>query len=201
MKLYTHPGSCSSAAHIALLETGVNFDVVKVNLMGDRSLPDGRKLSDVNPKGYVPVLELDNGEVLTELVAILPYIADLKPAAGLAPPAGTLARSRLLEWLGYINSELHKSCGFLFAPNMPEEAKATIKSRLAMRLEYVDKYLATHDYLGGDRFNVADAYLYVVLGWAPHLKLDLAPYSHIAKYQARVGQRASVKTAQAAAKG
>ena len=201
MKLYTHPGSCSSAAHIALLEAGVNFEMVKVNLMGDRSLPDGRKLIDINPKGYVPVLELDNGEILTEIVAMLPYIADLKPAAGLAPAAGTLARTRLYEWLAYINSELHKGCSLLFAPDIPAEVKTTAKSKLATRLAYVDKFLADHNFLGGDRFNVADAYLYIVLSWAPHLSLDLSPYTNIARYQTRVAGRGSVTTAQAAAKG
>lgn len=130
MKLYTHPGSCSSAAHIALLEAGLNFEVVKVDLMGDRSLPDGRNLTDVTAKGYVPALELDDGEVLTENIAILPYIADLKPDAGLAPAAGTLARTRMLEWLGYINSELHKGCSLLFPPNIPDEVKEMSREKL-----------------------------------------------------------------------
>ena len=201
MKLYTHPGSCSSAAQIALLEAGVNFELVKINLMGDRSLPDGRKLTDINPKGYVPVLELDNGESLTELVAMLPYIADLKPAAGLAPAHGTLSRTRLYEWLAYINSELHKGCSLLFAPDMPAEVKTNARSKLATRLEYVDKFLASHDFLGGDRFNVADAYLYIVLSWAPHLNLDLSAYANIGHYQARLGKRDSVQKTLAAAKG
>ena len=201
MKLYTHPGSCSSAAHIALLEAGQKFEIVKVNLMGDRSLPDGRKLIDVNPKGYVPVLELDNGEVLTELVAMLPYIADLNPATNLAPAAGTMARTRLYEWLAYINSELHKGCSLLFPPNIPDSVKTMTREKLAIRLAYVDKFLASNDYLGGSKFNVADGYLIVVLGWADYLKLDLAPYKNIARYLAQVAARDSVKKVKAAAEG
>jgi glutathione S-transferase len=199
MKLYTHPGSCSSAAHIALLETGQRFDMIKINLMGDRGLPDGRKLTDVNPKGYVPVLELDNGEVLTELVAMLPYIADLNPGKALAPAAGTMARTRMYEWLGYINSELHKGCSLLFPPQIPESVKTMSREKLATRLAYVDDYLAGNDYLGGNQFNVADCYLYIVLSWAPVLKIDLAPFQNIARYQSRVAARASVQQALAAA--
>jgi len=201
MKLYTHPGSCSSAAHIALLEAGQKFDIVKINLMGDRSLPDGRKLIDVNPKGYVPVLELNNGEVLTELVAMLPYIADLNPATGMAPAAGTMARTRMYEWLAFINSELHKSCGLLFPPNIPDSVKTMTREKLAGRLAYVDKFLASNDYLGGSKFNVADAYLVIVLSWAPHLNLDLSPYTNIVRYQSQVGERDSVKKVKAAAAG
>lgn len=194
MKLYTAPGSCSSASHICLLEAGIPFETIKVDLRGDRLLPDGRHLNDINPKGYVPVLELDDGELLTENVAILQYIADLKPAAGLAPANGTLARTRLQEWLGFINSEVHKTLGALFNPLLPADAKPMILTLFARRATYLDQQLTERDYLMGSDFSIADAYLFIVLRWCPMLGADLAPFTHINAYLARVGNRDAVKT-------
>lgn len=198
MKLYTHPGSCSSASHISLLEAGLDFDTVKVDLFGDRKLPDGRHYHDVNPKGYVPALELDSGDILTENVAVLQYIADQNPASGLAPANGTLDRFRLQEWLGFVNSEMHAWVGPLFQPNTPEETKQTIHQKFAGRLQYVNEQLAGKDYIMGGQFSVADAYLYIVLSWMPHINVDLSPYANIIAYQARVAERESVQTATAA---
>ncbi|GAA3528799.1 glutathione transferase GstA [Zobellella aerophila] len=195
MKLYSAPGSCSSAAHICLLETGLDFALVKVDLGGDRRLPDGRYLNDINPKGYVPALELDNGEVLTENVAVLQYIADQKPESGLAPANGTLARYRLQEWLGFVNSEVHKTLGLLFNPKLAEVAKPALLEKFGQRAAYLDQHLAAHQYLMGDQFTVVDAYLYIVLGWCPMLGADLTPYPRLNAYLTRVAQRASVKAA------
>ncbi|MFQ5660337.1 MAG: glutathione transferase GstA [Gammaproteobacteria bacterium] len=199
MKLYSHPGTCSSASHIALHEAGLEFELVKLNLRSDRKLPDGRNLADVNPKGYVPVLELDNGELLTENIAVLQYIADQNPESGLAPANGTMERYRLQEWLGYINSEVHKRCSLMFMPDIPDQVKEMMKEQLGVRLTYIDGKLADRDCLMGDQFTVADAYLFIVLSWAPMLAIDLSPYVNIGKYQARIAERDSVKSAKAAA--
>jgi len=197
MKLYTSPGSCSSASHITLIESGLEFELVKLNLRESRSLPDGRELADINPKNYVPVLELDDGQTLTESVAILQYIADQSPDSGLAPAYGTLERVRLQEWLAYVNSEVHKTCSILFMP-FPDEAKAIAKQKLALRYEYIEHHLENNKYLLGDQFTVADAYLFIVLSWAPMLEVDLSPYPNMVAYQARISERDSVKAYYAA---
>jgi len=193
MKLYTHPGSCSSASHIGLVEAGLDVEAVKLDLKTDRKLPDGRQLSDINPKNYVPVLELDNGELLTENVAILQYIADRNPDAGLAPAAGTMERLRLQEWLGFTNSELHKGSSMLFMPDLPDATRKMVIERLNGRLQFLDRHLSNNQYLMGEQFTVADAYLFIVLSWAPMLGYDLGPYNNITAYQERVGQRETVK--------
>ncbi|MGO4998874.1 glutathione binding-like protein [Oceanisphaera sp. W20_SRM_FM3] len=198
MKLYSAPGSCSMAAHICLLEAGVDFSLVKLSLAGNRQLPDGRHLSDINPKGYVPVLELDNGEYLTENIALLQYIADQNPAAQLAPASGTLARYRLQEWLGFINSEVHKTLGLLFNPVFEQQVRGAIQDKFSPRAAYLDKHLSQHDYLMGQQFTVADAYLYVVLSWCPHLAVDLAPYPALQAYLAHIATRDAVKNVQGA---
>jgi len=192
VKLYTAPGSCSSASHISLIESGLDFEFVAFNMRETRTLPDGRDLSEINPKGYVPVLELDNGELLTENVAILQYIADQAPESHLAPPNGTLERVRLQEWLAYINSEIHKSCGFVFMPG-PDEVKDAMRTRIEGRIGYIDENLADRNYLLGEQFTVADAYLFIILSWAPMLKLDLSSFANIQAYQSRVAGRESVK--------
>ncbi len=199
MKLYTSPGSCSSASHIALIEAGIDFEPVIVDLRGDRTLPDGRQFKDVNPKNYVPVLELDNGELLTENVAVLQYIADQAPDSGLAPPAGTMARYRLEEWLAYINSEVHKTIGNFFNPDLPAGMRTIVTNKLNDRFGYVDERLADREFLMGDDFTVADAYLYIVASWAPMVKYDLSPFTHIQAWQERVGSRASIHEAKKAA--
>ncbi|GGO77013.1 glutathione S-transferase [Marinobacterium nitratireducens] len=193
MKLYSAPGSGSSAAHICLVEEDIPFDLVKVDLRGDRRLPDGRFLKDLNPKNAVPVLELDNGQVLTENAAILQFIADFKPSAGLAPASNTFARVRLQEALSFVGTELHPTLGAFFDPRWPQEARAVLLERFAERASYLDGVLQESDYLVGDRFSVADAYLYVVLSWCPMLEININRYLNLVAFQERVGDRPSVK--------
>ena len=189
MKLYSHPGSCSSAAEFTLHEAGADFEHIKLDLFSDRTLPDGRNFSEINPKGYVPALELDNGEVLTEVTAVLQYVADKFPNANLIAAPGTLERSRTQEWLAYLNTELHKTFLPIFSPDYPDEVKAMHIEKFAKRLTYIDEKLANQDYLGGDQFTIADAYLFVILGWAPMVSFDLSPFSKLLAFQARVSER------------
>lgn len=194
MKLYSAPGSCSNASHIALVEAGADFEVVKLDLKSDRILPDGRHLNDINPKGYVPVLELDDGSVLTENVAILLYIADHYPDSKLAPAHGTMERYRLKEWLAYINSEVHKSYSHFFNPKVPEEMRTILREKLDKRYDHIDAHLADHRYLMDDVFTVADCYLYVVSSWAPRVSYDLSGFKHLVAWQKQVSERPAVKT-------
>jgi glutathione S-transferase len=198
MKLYTHPGSCSSAAHISLAESGLDFEIIKVDLRSDRNLPDGRHLSDVNPKGYVPALEHADGEYLTENVAILQYIADQSPDSRLAPANGTLERYHLQSWLGYVNSEVHKTIGTMFNPALPDEMKGAVLEKNGAQLSYINGHLADKDFLMGDQFTVADAYLFITLSWMPGFGVDLTNYPNIAAYEARIAERESVKRVKAA---
>jgi len=199
MKLYSHPGSCSSAVHIALKEAGEKFEHIKIDLFSDRILPDGRNFNDINPKGSVPVLELDDGQLITEISAILQYIADLHPATGLAPANGTLERVRLQEWLSYLNSDMHMTIGAFFQPALNGEMKELMTQRKDKRLKYVDDHLSNNDYLLGDKFSVADAYLYIILTWPMMLQMDISEYKNIAAYQVRMAERQSVKDTKAAA--
>ncbi len=191
MKLYSHPGSCSSAAHIALIEAGNDFELCKVNLFGDRILSDGRNYNDINPKGSVPLLELDDGELLTEISAILQYIADQHPQAGLAPANGSLERVRLQEWLSYLNSELHMTLGLFFSPVLEGAMREMATEGLAKRLSYIDNYLSSNNYLVADQFSVADAYLHIILTWPAMVEMDISEYLNIAAYQNRISERAS----------
>ena len=193
MKLYSAAGSCSLATQIALTEADADFEAVKIDLKGDRKLPDGRDFAAINPKGYVPVLELDDGTLLTENIAILPYVADLFPAAKLAPPYGALARTRLQEWLGFINSEVHKTYSHFFNPKLPDLMRDMLTERLHKRYAFLDEHFADHDFLLGDEYSVADIYLFVVTAWAPKLKIDLSPYPHLAAWQARIAERPAVR--------
>ena len=193
MKLYSAPGSCSTASNIALLEAGADFEVIKLNLKTDRLLPDGRHLNDVNPKGYVPVLELDDGTLLTENVAMLQYIADQFPESKLAPPNGTMERVRMQEWLSYVNTEIHKIMSNFHNPILPAEMREYFKQRLLMRFAYVDEHLAGKKFLLGDQHSVADYYLFIVASWAPGHKVDLSAYQNIAAWQARVAERPAVR--------
>ena len=194
MKLYFSPGACSLSPHIVLNELGLPHDLVQVDLRGKRTA-DGRDFRTINPKGYVPVLELDDGTVLTEGPAIVQYLADLKPQSGLAPPAGTLARYRLEEMLGYINSELHKSYSPLFRPDSPAETRAEQQAYLLRRYALIDQQLEGRKYLFGDTFTVADAYLFTVTGWAEYVKLDLSQYANLRTFQQRVAARPAVQAA------
>lgn len=197
MKLYYSPAACSFSPHIALREAGIDFELVKVDLKS-HTLADGSNFAKINPKGYVPVLELDGGNVLTEGPAILQYIADLKPESGLAPKAGTFDRYRLLEWLGYINSEIHKGFGPLFNPKTPDETKAATRENLSRRLAYVADHLAKNDYLLGKQFSVADGYLFTVLNWGQWTGVDITQWSPLVAFQERVGSRPSVQAARTA---
>ncbi len=194
MKLYYSPGACSLSVHIALCEAGLAFQTEQVDLKA-KTLANGGDFRAVSPNGYVPVLELDGGERLSEASAVLQYVADQKPEAGLAPAAGTLPRYRLMEWLGFVATELHKSFSPLFAPNTPEDYKTIAKERLAQRMAYMNGILADRSYLLGEQFTVADAYLFVVCGWSKPMRIDMSPYPNLQAFQQRVAQRPAVQRA------
>jgi glutathione S-transferase len=194
MKLFYSPGACSLSPHIVLRETGLEAELVKVDLRA-HTTADGTDFYTVNPKGYVPVLELDSGERLTEGPAIVQYLADQKPAAHLAPAAGTLPRYRLQEWLNYLSTEIHKSFSPLFNPKTLPEVREAALASFKPRLEYLVRSLDGRDYLMGTGFTVADAYLFTLLNWAGFVKLDLAPYPQLKAYQARVAARPAVQAA------
>ena len=193
MKLYYAPGACSLSPHIVAEEAGIHLDLEKVDLKTHKT-EGGEDFYAVNPKGYVPALKLDDGSILTEGPAIVQYLADQKPASHLAPENGTLPRYKLQEWLTFINSEIHKNFSPLFGA-ASEDVKADAKAKLAKRFDYVNKELAGKDYLIGTNFTVADAYLFVMLTWANHLKLDLTPYSNLHAFFARVFARPKVHAA------
>lgn len=194
MQLYYSPGACSLASHIALREAGVAFEAIKVEGRGKKTA-NGEDYLSVTAKGYVPALRLDDGQVLTEGTAILPYVADRNPAAGLAPAAGTLDRYRMHEWLGYINSEVHKGFGVFFTPGATDEAKATGKLNLAKKFAFIQQELEGHDYLLGNTFSVADAYLFTVLGWTRIVGIDLGEWPALTAYHARIAARPAVQAA------
>ena len=194
MKLYYSPGACSLSPHIVLHESGLPFEAIAAPTK-THQLPDGTDYYTINPLGYVPLLELDNGERLREGPAIVQYIADQVPDKQLAPANGTLARYRLQEWLTFIGTELHKGFGPLFNPATPEEYKTMTKDRLAQRLKWVDSELAGKQYLMGDTFSVADGYLFTVTNWAPRVGVDITGLAHLTAYRARVGARPGVQAA------
>lgn len=196
-KLYFSPGACSFSPHIVLREAGIPFELEKVDL-ATRTMAEGADFTAVNPKGYVPTLRLENGEILTEGAVIVQYLADQKPELRLAPKAGTMERYRLQEWLTFIASELHKGFGVLFTKAMPDEAKALGRASLERRFDYLAQQLEGHDYLMGADFSVADAYLYNVLTWTKYVGMSLEGRPVLAAYMARMGARPSVQAAQAA---
>ena len=191
MKLYYFSGACSLASNISLREAALKFELVKVDRRTRRTA-DGLDFNEVNPKGYVPALRLDNGEVLTENVAVLQYIADRNPTAQLAPAAGTLERYRLVEWLGFISSEIHKNFSPMFRDDAPEEAKQYVRKVLGVRLDYLNRTIGNRTYLTGVPFTVADAYLFTVLGWGRHVNVDLGQWPLLQRYVERVGGRPHV---------
>ncbi|MBI1776456.1 MAG: glutathione transferase GstA [Proteobacteria bacterium] len=197
MKLYYSPGACSMSPHIVLREAGLAFDLEQVDLKAKKTKA-GADFKAINPKGMVPVLQLDDGQVLTEGPAIVQYLADQKPEAGLAPKAGTIERARLQEWLNFVTAELHKGFTPLFKPNTPEDYKPIARETLSERFAYLDKQLAGKQYLLGDKFTVADAYCFTVLGWSQYQNIDLSPWPNIKSYMARVAQRPKVKEAMTA---
>ncbi|OGT00958.1 MAG: glutathione transferase GstA [Gallionellales bacterium RIFCSPLOWO2_12_FULL_59_22] len=194
MKLYYSPGACSLSPHIALREAGIPFEVEKVNLKVKRT-ETGIDYDTINPKSYVPALVMNNGELLTEGPAIVQYIADLAPEKKLAPTAGTLERYRLQEWLNYISTEIHKSFGMLFDPATPEDLKDATRARLGKRLGYAASALEGKNYLLGDAFTVADAYLFTVLTWTRYTGIDLSLWPALKGYFNRVAARPAVISA------
>lgn len=194
MKLYYAPGACSLASHIALREAGISFDLVKVEGRGQKTA-GGEDYLNVTSKGYVPALRLDDGSVLTEGTAILPYIGDLAPASGLTPTAGSMARYRLHEWLGYINSEIHKNFSPFFTPGVTDEQKAVARTTLDRRLKYAEEILGKQEFLLGDTFTVADAYLFTTLGWCMYVKIDLGTWPTLKAYHSRIATRPAVQAA------
>ena len=194
MKLYFSPGACSMSPHIVLREAGCEFELERVDLAAKKTA-GGEDYLAVNPKGYVPALRLDDGEILTEGPAIVQYVADGKPESGLAPAAGTFERNRLQEWLNFISTELHKPFSPLFSPDTPDAARAAATELLGKRLGIVDAALKDRDFLMGDRFTVADAYCFTVVNWANFVKLDIGSWPAIGAYMESVGARPAVRAA------
>jgi len=194
MKLYYTPGACSLCPHILLREAGIDFIPANVDLETKR-IDGGGDFRKINDKGYVPALELDDGTVLTEVPVIAQYVADLRPDSGLVPRTG-VERYRVLEWLSFVASELHKTFSPLFAPDTPDDYKPLVRRRLGERAAYIDSKLADgRAYLTGAAFTAADAYLFVVLSWSGYVDIDLSGFKHITAYQARVGGRPKVQAA------
>jgi glutathione S-transferase len=194
MKLYYSPGACSLSPHIVLRETGADFELVKVDNKAKKT-EKGEDFLAVNPNGYVPVLQLDDGTTLTEGPAIVQYLADRAPATKLAPANGTIERYQLQSWLNFITSELHKQYSPLFYPTTPEETRTSQLEKIGKRYDYVEKKLAAAPFLTGAQFTVADVYLFVVTNWSRHVKLDLAPWPKLQDFQKRVGARPAVQAA------
>ncbi|WP_437684065.1 glutathione transferase GstA [Sorangium sp. So ce131] len=194
MKLYFSPGACSLSPHITLREAGLEFDLEQVHL-GTKKTKTGADFTQINPKGYVPALELDSGEVLTEGPAIVQYIADQRPESGLAPPAGTLQRYRLQEWLNFISTELHKQFGPLFGPKTEAQQKDAARATIGRRFDFVAQRLEGNSYLMGEQFTVADAYLFTVLTWTNFAGIDLSRWPALARFAERVGARPAVQAA------
>jgi len=194
MKLYYFPGACSLAAHIVLREAGFQFELDKVDLATHRT-ENGDDFYAVNPKGYVPALLLDDGQVLTEDQVILQYLADQRPASGLAPPPGSMERYRLMEWLAFLATEVHKSFGPLWNPDSPEAARQGAIALLSRRLGYLAGHLNDREWLFGGDFTIADAYLFTLLGWCNYHKIDLSQWSVLAGHSARVSARPAVQQA------
>lgn len=194
MKLYYSPGACSLSPHIALLEAGLPYDLVKVDLRA-KKLENGDDYLKVNPKGQVPALALDSGELVTEGPVIVQMIADRAAGKNLAPAHGSAERYKLLEWLNFITAELHKSFGPIFSPVLADEAKAFFKDRVMGKFKYIDSQLAGRDYLMGSEFSVADAYLFTVLRWTSRIDIDLAKWPNLKAYVDRVAARPKVQEA------
>ena len=194
LKLYYAPLSCSLSPHIALREAGLPFELERVDTK-TKQTERGEDYLAINPKGYVPALRLDAGQLLTEGPAIVQYIADLRPELGLAPRQGTFERYRLQEWLNFISSELHKQFTPLFAAGTPDAQRARQRDKLKRRVSLLEQQLARADYLLGDTFSVADGYAFTVLSWSRNTRLDLSAFPRVIAYQARIAQRPAVQAA------
>ncbi len=194
MKLYYSPGACSLSPHIVLREAGLAFTPVLASTK-THQLADGSDYYTINPKGYVPLLELDDGQRLSEGPAIVQYIADQVPAKKLVPAAGTMERYRAMEWLNFIGTELHKGFSPLFNPAMPDEAKALSKAKVSERLKWVDSQLEGRQYLMGDQFSVPDAYLFTVANWTKFVGIDISGLKNLGAFMARMAARPAVQEA------
>lgn len=194
MKLYYSPGACSLSPHIALHEAGLAFEPVLASTKTHK-LQDGTDYYGINPLGYVPLLELDDGTLLREGPAIVQYIADQAPTKNLAPANGTLPRYRLQEWLTFIGTEVHKTLSPLFRPDTPEEYKTTCRDKLVSRLTWVDGQLEGKQYLMGEHFSVADGYLFTVTNWAKPTNVDISGLKNLLAYRERIAARPAVQTA------
>lgn len=194
MKLYYSPGVCSLSPHIALQELGISAELIKVDTE-KHVLEDGTDYFSINPHGYVPILEFEDGRRMTEGPAIVQFLADLKPELRLAPPNGSMERYRLQELLGFINSELHKAYSALFDPMLPEENKAEIRTKIGKRLSWLNAKLEGQAFLMGEQFTVADAYLFTVVEWSRFVSIDLHPWPNLKAHIERVRQRPAVRTA------
>jgi len=195
MKLYYSPGACSLSPHIVLREAGLKFDLERVDLAAKKLKESGADFLQVNPKGQVPVLQLDDGDKLTEGPAIVQYIADQKPESGLAPANGTRPRYHVQEWLNFVTSDLHKVFAPLFRPTTPEEFVKITKETVASKFTYLDKHLANKQYLFGDTFTVADAYCFVIVGWSKYKDIDLSRWPNLKAYMDRIAARPKVQEA------
>ena len=193
MNLYYSPGACALAPHIVMREAGFPIELKKVDLKAKRF--EGGDYKTVNGKGYVPALRLDDGSVLTEAPVVMQYLADQKPESGLAPKAGSMDRYRLQEWLNFITSELHKGMGNFFNPALTDEWRKAVTDRLSLRMDWLAKQLEGRNYLMGDKFTVADAYLFVILNWAAPSKFDLSKWPVLQEYHKRVAARPKVQEA------
>jgi glutathione S-transferase len=197
MKLYYAPGACSLSPHIALREAGATFQAIKVDLVAKKT-ETGEDFLAINPKGQVPTLVLDDGEVITEGPVILQHLAETHPSAGLAPEGPGSVRRRYLEWLNFATSDLHKGIGGLFNRQLPAEAKEILKSGLARKLAFLDQHLSKQPFVTSERFTAVDGYIFTVLRWTVPIGIDLQPYANIRAYMERVGARPRVKEALAA---
>lgn len=194
MKLYYSPGACSLSPHIVLHEAGVPFQAVMASTK-TKKLADGTDYLTINPLGYVPLLELDDGQRIHEGPAIVQYVADQVPAKKLVPAWGTMERYRAIEWLNFISTELHKGFSPLFNPQIPEEVKPVFRQRLVDRFKWVDGELAGRDYLMGPSFTVPDAYLFVVAGWGKYVGVDISGLQNLGAFMARMAERPAVQAA------
>jgi glutathione S-transferase len=194
MKLYYAPGACSLSPHIVSREAGIDLELERADL-AQKKTETGKDFWGVNPKGQVPVLETDDGQKLTEGPVIVQYLADQKPGSGLAPAPGTIDHYRVQEWLSFIGSEMHKTYGPLFRPTTPEEFKVLSREVLGKRIAWLDQQLAGKQYLMGDKFTVADAYLFTVLRWSPRVGVDLSKSANVVAYVDRVAARPKVQEA------
>jgi len=194
MQLYFAPGACSLASHITAREAGINLDLKRADTK-TKKLEDGSDYLAVNSKGSVPALKLDNGQVLTEGVAIMQYLADQKPESNLAPKNGTLERYRVQEWLNYLTSEVHKTFSPLWNPANEQAVKDYALTNLKKKFDWLNTQLAGKKYLTGDNFTVADAYLFTLVNWTNFLAIDLAPWPALKEFQARVAARPKVQEA------